>query len=607
MDRDELVGTTREVEVDWTVQSDYSKLVSEELEEYSNIEVQENLTEGGVHAQKAWAFWFQYLTREIWKTSLYDEIVRFCDGVGKPRILSLGCGYGGHEIQIARSLRSSYEMIGVDLNPGILARARAAAAAQNLNIRFLPLDMNFIEIRPDSFDLIMAHASLHHILNLEHVFHQMYRGLKDGGRLIVQDVIGKTQVLFWKPNVDFAIDVLNKMPARYRDGVSLPPYSEPSVQVGMEGIRQEEIEPLLSRFFGPIKMFKYGSFMRLICTHPELGKRFDPDREPDRLYLLSLFDLDVRQVAEGKLAATELIAVYEKRTRIDLNAIYAEARARIRLATKTDEVPVSETRRVAEELGRLNPSFHEWLSAQIADEGYWFHRIEIAPGLITPGWDDPAAGKLAHFGLPERMDGLRVLDIGCAEGFFSFEAERRGAEEIVAIDSWPGSIRRFNICRAALNSRATAFLTNVYDLDPKRFGTFDLVMCFGVLYHVRHPLLALERIFSVCKGTLLLQSTTYEDTEIDKPVARFYPAGKESGPAENRVCDQTVFWIASPSCVRAMLEHVGFKSVTQIADVGGPIFRARAPSIVKGEPPAAAEIPWDTAPVRRPRDASQRT
>ena len=121
---------------------------------------------------------------------------------------------------------------------------------------------------------------------------------------------------------------------------------------------------------------------------------------------------------------------------------------------------------------------------------------------------------------------MRVLDIGCAEGFFSFEAERRGATEVVAIDSFPDSVRRFNICRSALASKATAFLTNVYELSPRTFGTFDLIMFFGVLYHLRHPLLALEKIFSVASGTMLLQTANYEESAVgDLSVAKFHPFG----------------------------------------------------------------------------------
>ena len=104
MNSDNLVSITKEVEIDRTTIYDYSKLVKEEIEEYSNIEVTDNLREGGVHAQKAWGYWFQYLSEQVWKTSLNAEIIQFCRGIDNPQILSLGCGYGGVELCIAKSL-----------------------------------------------------------------------------------------------------------------------------------------------------------------------------------------------------------------------------------------------------------------------------------------------------------------------------------------------------------------------------------------------------------------------------------------------------------------------------------------------------------------------
>lgn len=239
-------------------------------------------------------------------------------------------------------------------------------------------------------------------------------------------------------------------------------------------------------------------------------------------------------------------------------------------------------------------SFKDWLRSQVDNEDYWFHRIELAPDITTPGWSDPIKEKLPHFGLPDSMQGLRVLDIGCAEGFFSFEAERRGAREVLAIDSFPDSVRRFNICRAALRSRATAFLTNVYDLSLRSFGTFDLVMFFGVLYHLRNPILALEKIFSVCSGTLLLQTHGFEDEVVgDQSMARFYPFGIESGPADKRMWDPTVFWIPNGACVRAMLQHVGFEGIEQIPGQAGHVFRARVPTSSSGSAPDHATAPWN--------------
>jgi len=235
----------------------------------------------------------------------------------------------------------------------------------------------------------------------------------------------------------------------------------------------------------------------------------------------------------------------------------------------------------------------KWLRSQIEAEPYWFHRMELPGGLVTPGWSDPKVDKLPYFGLPDDMSGLRVLDIGHAEGFFSFEAERRGAAEVVALDRSPDHARKFNICRTALGSRVRSQIASVYDISPERFGTFDLVMFFGVLYHLRHPLLALEKIQAVCSGTLLMQTAICADTS-DTPMAEFHPHGIESGPPDNRVCDTTCVWFPSPACCIGMLDHLGFKGPERIstdAPVGG-VFRAKAATPTKGQPPLPEKNMW---------------
>ncbi|MCP4659634.1 MAG: DUF1698 domain-containing protein [bacterium] len=239
----------------------------------------------------------------------------------------------------------------------------------------------------------------------------------------------------------------------------------------------------------------------------------------------------------------------------------------------------------------------QWIRREVENESYWFQKIELDPDLITPGWSDPRNEKLPWFALPEDCSELRVLDIGCAEGFFSFEAERRGAREVVAIDSFPESVRRFNICRAALGSRATAYLCNVYDLDPRSFGTFDLVLFYGVLYHLRHPLLALEKILSVCTGSLRLQTAIYEDPAVSEiPMAKFHPRGLESGPdPEGKpLFDPTIFWLPNRECVKALVDAAGFVDVEVLSTDPrvSIVLGARSPVEARGEAPDQMKAPW---------------
>jgi SAM-dependent methyltransferase len=129
----------------------------------------------------------------------------------------------------------------------------------------------------------------------------------------------------------------------------------------------------------------------------------------------------------------------------------------------------------------------------------WYHTIDLGGGVVTRGVDDSPM-RLARARLPESLHGLTVLDIGAWDGFFSFECERRGAARVVAADhfSWHGSgwgtKAGFLLAREALGSRVEDLDIDVMDLTPERVGTFDVVLFLGVLYHLRHPFLALEQV-----------------------------------------------------------------------------------------------------------------
>ena len=180
----------------------------------------------------------------------------------------------------------------------------------------------------------------------------------------------------------------------------------------------------------------------------------------------------------------------------------------------------------------------------------WYHTLELAPGLETPGWFDlrPYVGE---YGLPERMDGMRVLEVGTWDGFWAFELERRGAAgrglgpgrrtrsglaAAAAAGTWSRDARAatgFRLAHEALGSGVERLNLSVYDATPEEIGTFDLVFCGSVLIHLRDQFLALERIASVCTGTFV-SAEEYDRMAglVPFPVARFR-ADRES---------DVVFW-----------------------------------------------------------------
>lgn len=201
----------------------------------------------------------------------------------------------------------------------------------------------------------------------------------------------------------------------------------------------------------------------------------------------------------------------------------------------------------------------------------WYHSLELAPGHETVGMFD-LRPYVDRYGLPDRMDGMRVLEVGTWDGFWAFEMERRGAQ-VVAIDlddeeqlDWPPRRRPrayadrprgagFAVAREIYGSQVERVVCNVYDATSERLGgTFDLVFCGSVLIHLRDQLLALERIAALCTGTFI-SAEEYE------PRLRIFP-----WPASRYLADRdsaVVFWLPSVKTWKQMMWTAGFDRVEE--------------------------------------------
>lgn len=184
----------------------------------------------------------------------------------------------------------------------------------------------------------------------------------------------------------------------------------------------------------------------------------------------------------------------------------------------------------------------------------WWHQIELPGGYVTPG-PDRSAEKLATLQLPD-LTGKTVLDVGAFDGYFSFAAERLGAARVLAADSFvwrrPGGKDGFELARRALGSSVQDIEIDVLDISPESVGRFDVVLFLGVLYHMRHPLLALERMADVT-DELLVVETMVDFTFLRSPAAAFYP-WKMQG-------DHTNWWGPNRAAVLGMLQSAGFERV----------------------------------------------
>ena len=138
---------------------------------------------------------------------------------------------------------------------------------------------------------------------------------------------------------------------------------------------------------------------------------------------------------------------------------------------------------------------------------HWHQSWEVFRGVTTPGRNS-VSRLCERVQLPPDLTGKRVLDIGAWNGGYSFECERRGAAEVVAYSLENPDITGFNRLKALLGSRVRYVQGSVYSLSPERMGEFDLILFFGVLYHLRYPLLAMDRIRSVSCGEVLIETHT---------------------------------------------------------------------------------------------------
>ena len=201
----------------------------------------------------------------------------------------------------------------------------------------------------------------------------------------------------------------------------------------------------------------------------------------------------------------------------------------------------------------------------------WYHTLDLGNGVRTPGAFDHAP-ILDRYRIPERLDGLRVLDIATYDGFWAFEFEKRGAREVLAMDldgpadlDWPPTRAAdpprqasgrfghgFAIAREQLGSSVKRVVCNVYDLRPETFGLFDVVHAGDLLLHLNSPVRALQNMASVCSGYALISEPYFPDLDHmgGRPLVEYRGGG-----------DVPTWWKIGFSALREMVRDAGFSRI----------------------------------------------
>jgi tRNA (mo5U34)-methyltransferase len=215
------------------------------------------------------------------------------------------------------------------------------------------------------------------------------------------------------------------------------------------------------------------------------------------------------------------------------------------------------------------------IKRQVEALGPWFHNLDLNGVLTAPEHflGDYPTVKWSRFAnaIPGDLSGCSVLDIGCNAGFYAMQMKRRGAERVVGIDTVDEYLAQARFA-AGVNGLEIEFRKlSVYDVGALR-ERFDLVVFMGVLYHLRHPLLALDLVHEHAASDLLLfQSMQRGSDEVEALETNYdfwnvdlfdRPAFPRLHFVERRYADDpTNWWIPNRACVEAMLRSSGFQMI----------------------------------------------
>jgi tRNA (mo5U34)-methyltransferase len=239
-----------------------------------------------------------------------------------------------------------------------------------------------------------------------------------------------------------------------------------------------------------------------------------------------------------------------------------------------------------------HPTYQALTQAQVEriERGAWYHSIELGDGAVISGviGVEPLRARMEAFGISENLAGKRVLDVGAATGWCSFEAERRGAG-VVAVDCV--DFEDFHTAKQLLHSKVEYRILDVDELTPDTLGVFDYVFFFGVLYHLRHPLLGLERICALTRDAAYVESfvcdghNTPDERAANGCYMEFYETGELGGQIDNWVGPTT-------NCLMALCRSAGFARVglTHVLDRRAGVVchrRWEAPPLAPPQP-----APW---------------
>jgi len=212
----------------------------------------------------------------------------------------------------------------------------------------------------------------------------------------------------------------------------------------------------------------------------------------------------------------------------------------------------------------------------------WFYEMDLGHGVITPGAGNREALRARaeiYFGMG--IEGKSVLDVGAWDGFYSFEAERRGAARVLAADKfcWTGPTAKagFDLAHEALASRVESSVLDIDETTAANVGHFDIVLFNGIVYHIVDPIHAIIEMSKIATGMLSVE-TFMDMSETDRPCMVFY-RGETAKPGfpQNG-------WGVNSHLMRALLGYLGFETILEFPTPDAPTQRSIFLAFKPGHP-----------------------
>lgn len=301
--------------------TDYEQKRAHEINTFSKIE--------NVHALPAiFNYWSQrYLRHKFLQMGVrgiheffFDYMLNACRADGATQhFVSIGAGHSDIEVQVTKMLRAAgaenFILECMDINPSMLERASASATQEGVRtyMEFVVADASDWAPEPGSYSLVMAHQSLHHIVELELLFEKIRTAIGERGKFLTSDVIGRNGHMRWPEAMDEIEKIWPQLPDRCKYNHALQRF-EPMYEnwdcstEGFEGVRAEDILPLLRESFQFEMFLAYGNLVDIFIDRA-FGHNFNPDSEQDRNLIDHIAMLDEELIEAGRLTPTHIVAV----------------------------------------------------------------------------------------------------------------------------------------------------------------------------------------------------------------------------------------------------------------------------------------------------------